>query len=135
MKKMFRNLIISNKNNLDLSRSDEKEGAMIARPGRDLLSEKHRQLLIKQIWDLTAFTHDSFRLHVEEPLVRFAELVQLLPASSNHHHSYIGGLLDHGLEVVIYALKIRRNMLLPPVSKPEEQRFVDCRGDIWCFIS
>lgn len=48
-----------------------------------------------------------------EPLYRYAEAVQLAPASESHHHSGPGGLLVHTIEVVTLALKKRRGYQLP----------------------
>ena len=39
----------------------------------------------------------------------------------NHHHAYPGGMLDHGLEIVAYALKLRQSYLLPAGVTPEAQ--------------
>lgn len=55
------------------------------------------------------------------PLERYVELVQQFPASENHHHAYPGGMLDHGLEIVAYALKLRQSYLLPASVTPEAQ--------------
>jgi len=35
---------------------------------------------------------------------RYAELVQQFPASKSHHHVYLGGILENGLEIMAYAL-------------------------------
>ncbi|HCF2311415.1 TPA: TraI domain-containing protein, partial [Pseudomonas aeruginosa] len=55
------------------------------------------------------------------PLANYAELVQQLPASENHHHAHPGGMIDHGLEIVAYALKVRQTYLLPIGAAPESQ--------------
>ena len=55
------------------------------------------------------------------PLEHYAELVQQFPASESHHHAYPGGMLDHGLEIVAYALKLRQSHLLPIGGSPEDQ--------------
>lgn len=44
---------------------------------------------------------------------RYAALVQLAPASENHHHSTPGGLLKHTYEVSLFALQRRRGIQLP----------------------
>ncbi|MEX6986830.1 MobH family relaxase, partial [Pseudomonas aeruginosa] len=43
------------------------------------------------------------------------------PASENHHHAHPGGMIDHGLEIVAYALKVRQTYLLPIGAAPESQ--------------
>ena len=46
------------------------------------------------------------------PVVRnYIEYVHLLPASENHHHNGVGGLVIHGLETCLYALKLAENSL------------------------
>lgn len=63
------------------------------------------------IWQYTAVTKDSFQTLYIDPIERYATLVQQFPASESHHHSYLGGLLDHGLELITHALKMRRSYL------------------------
>lgn len=86
-----------------------------------LLSAPRRQRLLEHIWQRTSLSHQQFGWLYQAPLERYAELVQLLPASESHHHAYEGGLLDHGLEIVAYALKLRQSHLLPAGAPPEEQ--------------
>jgi len=38
-------------------------------------------------------------------IARYAAFVHLLPASKAHHHAGMGGLLHHGLEVALWAVK------------------------------
>lgn len=90
-------------------------------PGTALLSTPRRQKLLENIWQRTSLSREQFASLYRGPLDRYADLVQQLPASENHHHAYPGGLLDHGLEIVAYALKIRQNYLLPIGAPPESQ--------------
>lgn len=98
-----------------------KQGFTQPSPGRDLLAPPRRQKLIENIWQRTSLSREQFASLYRAPLERYADLVQQLPASENHHHAYPGGLLDHGLEIVAYALKIRQNYLLPIGAPPESQ--------------
>jgi len=86
-----------------------------------LLQSPHRQELLENIWRRASLSRPQFNTLYLKPLERYAELVQLLPASENHHHAHLGGLLDHGLEIVAYALKIRQTHLLPIGAPPESQ--------------
>ena len=63
-------------------------------------------------------------------LLAFAGYVQQLPASEAHHHSGMGGLLDHSLEVVIHALRIRRGHLLPQGADAEA---ITAKKDLWTY--
>lgn len=86
-----------------------------------LLATPRRQHLLEHIWQRTSLSHQQFAALYQGPLERYAELVQQLPASETHHHAYPGGMLDHGLEIVAYALKLRQSHLLPTGVTPEAQ--------------
>lgn len=73
------------------------------------------------IWHRTSLPGHQFSWLYRAPLERYAELVQQFPASEAHPHAYPGGMLDHGLEVVAYALKLRQSYLLPVGAPPEYQ--------------
>src|SRR5450830_1110760 len=87
----------------------------------EMLSTPRRRKLMEYIWQRTSLSRSQFDDLYLEPVRRYAELVQQLPASENHHHAYPGGMLDHGLEIVAYALKIRQSHLLPMGAPPETQ--------------
>ncbi len=89
--------------------------------GQTLLASPRRQKLLENIWQRASLSRSQFAELYRLPLERYAELVQQLPASQNHHHAHPGGMLDHGLEIVAYALKIRQTYLLPIGAPPESQ--------------
>lgn len=97
-------------------------------PPTHLLAEPHRQRLMERIWQYTALSTEQFEQLYRQPLLRYAEYVQLLPASESHHHAYAGGMLDHGLELVATALKLRQSHLLPATAAPEDQAV---QADAW----
>ncbi|NWD74499.1 TraI domain-containing protein [Pseudomonas gingeri] len=86
-----------------------------------LLSTPRRQKVLGHIWQLASLSRQQFTDLYLAPIERYAELVQQLPASENHHHAYPGGMLDHGLEIVVYALKLRQQHLLPIGAGAEAQ--------------
>ena len=86
-----------------------------------LLATPRRQRLLAQIWQRTAVSRGQFSRLYQAPLERYATLVQQFPASEAHHHAYPGGMLDHGLEIVAIALKLRQAHLLPGGAPPEAQ--------------
>ncbi|NWB99766.1 TraI domain-containing protein [Pseudomonas gingeri] len=88
-------------------------------PGRQLLD---------RIWQYTALSHAQFTQLYLHPIHRYAEQVQQLPASETHHHAYLGGMLDHGLELVACSLKLRQSYLLPTGAAPEDQA---AQTDAW----
>ncbi|QEA38689.1 relaxase [Pistricoccus aurantiacus] len=104
------------------------EGYLSPQSGNALLSTPRRQSMIKMLWDTTSLTQQVFDEYLLAPIKRYAELVQLLPASESHHHAYAGGMLDHALEMACYGLRLRQRHLLPPGAKPEDQ---SSAGELW----
>jgi len=101
--------------------ADLSKGLLFPESAASLLATPRRQKLLEHIWQRTSLSRRQFRALYLTPLERYAELVQQFPASENHHHAYLGGMLDHGLETVAYALKLRQSHLLPVGANPEDQ--------------
>lgn len=97
-----------------------------------LLSTPRRRQLIENIWQRTSLPREQFETLYIQAFKSYAALVQQLPASENHHHAYHGGMLDHGLEIVAYALKIRQMYLLPIGAPPESQA---AQSEAWSAAS
>ncbi|MBP7654916.1 MobH family relaxase [Pseudomonas aeruginosa] len=101
--------------------TDLPKGLMRPESAASLLATPRRQKLLEHIWQRTSLSRRQFTTLYRMPLERYAELVQAFPASEAHHHAYPGGMLDHGLEIVAYSLKLRQSHLLPIGSTPEDQ--------------
>ena len=97
------------------------KGLMRPESAASLLATPRRQKLMEHIWQRTSLSRRQFATLYRTPLERYAELVQAFPASEAHHHAYLGGMLDHGLEIVAYSLKLRQSHLLPIGASPEDQ--------------
>ncbi|MFJ4346355.1 MobH family relaxase [Pseudomonas sp. NPDC089401] len=96
-------------------------GFTAPQPAVELLNTSRRQKLLENIWQRTSLSRPQFDTLYLAPLHRYAALVQQLPASESHHHAHPGGMLDHGLETVAFALKLRQSHLLPIGAPPEAQ--------------
>ncbi|MGA9705017.1 MobH family relaxase [Pseudomonas sp.] len=103
-------------------------GYLSVESAHTLLAVEHRRQLLDRIWQYTALSHVQFTQLYLNPIHRYAEQVQQLPASETHHHAYLGGMLDHGLELVACSLKLRQSYLLPTGAAPEEQA---AQTDAW----
>lgn len=101
--------------------SELPKGLMQPQSAAALLSTPRRQLLLQHIWQRTSLSRPQFQRFYGEPIERYAALVQQFPASESHHHAYLGGMLDHGLEIVAFGLKLRQSYLLPIGAPPELQ--------------
>ncbi|MBX9408656.1 MULTISPECIES: MobH family relaxase [Pseudomonas] len=104
------------------------EGYLPVESAHSLLAAEHRRQLLDRIWQHTALSHAQFSQLYLNPIHRYAEQVQQLPASETHHHAYLGGMLDHGLELVACSLKLRQSYLLPTGAAPEDQA---AQTDAW----
>ncbi|MDF5890305.1 MobH family relaxase [Pseudomonas syringae pv. syringae] len=104
------------------------EGYLPIETAHTLLAAEHRRKLLDRIWQYTALSHAQFTQLYLNPIHRYAEQVQQLPASETHHHAYLGGMLDHGLELVACSLKLRQSYLLPTGAAPEDQA---AQTDAW----
>lgn len=93
-----------------------------------LLNTPRRQKYVAHIWQRTSLSRAQFEWLYLQPIERYAALVQQFPASEAHHHAYMGGMLDHGLEIVAYALKLRQSHLLPIGASPETQA---AQAEVW----
>jgi len=104
------------------------EGYLPVESAHSLLAAEHRRQLLDHIWQYTALSHAQLTQLYLNPIHRYAEQVQQLPASETHHHAYLGGMLDHGLELVACSLKLRQSYLLPTGAAPEDQA---AQTDAW----
>ncbi|MGL4724672.1 MAG: MobH family relaxase [Scandinavium sp.] len=98
-----------------------RPGWFIPQGADELLATPLRQQLLKIIWQRTSVSAELFSELYQGPVARFAVLAQHFPASEYHHHAYPGGLLDHTLEVMAFAAKLRQRHLLPAGGAPEDQ--------------
>lgn len=105
-----------------------KDGYVSLETADTLLAAAHRRQLLDRIWQYTALSSEQFATLYLKPLRRYAIWVQQLPASETHHHAYLGGMLDHGLELVACSLKLRQSYLLPTGAAPEDQA---AQTDAW----
>lgn len=103
-------------------------GVLPVLPPDELLSA--RRALVNRIEELAGTTRPHFERYYLAALRRYAAWAQQLPASEAHHHAHPGGLLDHGLEVAVAALRVRQGHLLPPGAPPEEAVL---KKDVWTY--
>lgn len=101
--------------------TETSKGVLYPESAGALLAHPRRQKLLEHIWQRTSLSRSQFAALYRGPIERYAALVQQFPASESHHHAYPGGMLDHGLEIVAYALKLRQSHLLPVGAPPETQ--------------
>ena len=77
-----------------------------------------------------ALPFEVWQAFVVDTVINYAIWCQDLPASQNYHHTGKRGLLLHSLDVAIYAMRLRRNAILPPNTPPED---VIHREIVWVY--
>ncbi|MFD1260361.1 MULTISPECIES: MobH family relaxase [Entomomonas] len=105
-----------------------QQGYLQPLSAKELLQTDLRQAILSHIWQHTSLSKENFYTIYLLPIERYAQLVQQFPASESHHHAYLGGMLDHGLELIANALRLRQSYLLPPGAPPEDQAV---QADAW----
>lgn len=70
---------------------------------------KGQAYVLSHIAMQSGLKEDEFIRYIISPVENFAAWVQLLPASESYHHTSIGGLFAHSLDVGLRALKIFEN--------------------------
>ncbi|MDH5180864.1 MAG: TraI domain-containing protein [Gammaproteobacteria bacterium] len=94
----------------------------------DLLAPHSR--MVREIQQLVGVPQAHWQALYQDALLAYTNYVQLMPASEAHHHAVSGGLLRHGLEVVLHALRLRRAHLLPQGADTEE---IVAKRDVWTY--
>lgn len=112
--------------------TNKKNKYLIAKSGHDILNIDHRINHIKNIKRLFSITETIWNDHYYFAIKEFAELVQEVPASEIHHHSNVGGLIDHTLEVLHAGIRISHGYVLPPNAEPED---IASSSDRWRFAA
>lgn len=112
---------IKKENAVQRQERQDIEGWITPYSGQELLNTELRQHHLGLLWQQVSMTREMFEHLYQKSIERYAEMVQLLPASESHHHSHLGGMLDHGLEVISFAAKLRQNYALPLNAAPEDQ--------------
>ena len=85
-----------------------REEALPAAPPEILLQTQ--QMLVEKLHQASGFSYSDFNNYLRPVLQNYAQFVHLLPASENHHHWDIGGLLRHGFNRGLY-WAVARGML------------------------
>ncbi|WP_305845267.1 MobH family relaxase [Photobacterium leiognathi] len=85
----------------------------------DTWMKKHEHIisLIYSNLRLTDFHRD---MYYTSAIRNYCRLVQALPASEYHHHSYAGGLIEHTLQVAKYAIIYARKFMFSENNKEIE---------------
>ncbi|ENP8454839.1 TraI domain-containing protein [Photobacterium damselae] len=65
----------------------------------------------------------NFDTLYRQVLLNYAQYIHLLPASEAHHHSDVGGLVRHSLEVALNSLRQSYQQILPAIGHVDEEQY------------
>lgn len=97
------------------------------------LLEKHAGL-VTEIQVNSGLDKNQFRDLLVPVLLRYAEIVHLLPASESHHHCGVGGLLRHGLEVARNAIVAAKGIEFALDNYPSERERIRPRWRVAIIV-
>ena len=64
----------------------------------------------------------NFDTLFRQVVANYIKYTHLLPASENHHHSDVGGLLRHSLEVALHSFRKSQHQVLPAIGHLDEEQ-------------
>lgn len=96
----------------------------------ELLQSVHAHATLAQLKRQSRLSASVWDRDLLPAIRRYAEFVQLMPASESHHHAHAGGLLAHALETLLAAATWRNGCLLPQGAQAEA---VDAQRDFWTY--
>ncbi|WP_374008269.1 MobH family relaxase [Delftia lacustris] len=114
-----------------ISISGKEQGWLRVLPANELIRLVQAQKAVRQMWHQSRLAEVVFQRDLLPAIHRYAEYVQLMPASEAHHHAHAGGLLAHTLEMVLAAMTWRNAHFLP-TNAPVEQ--IDAERDQWTYV-
>ncbi len=101
------------------------KGVPVLAPKRLLCDQSD---MIAKLREAMPFSFDEFEKWIAPFLLSIAEWVHLLPASQDHHHRLVGGLLRHSLEVGWMSTRLSNDRVFEPTAEPSIRR---CREPRW----
>lgn len=107
------------------------EGWLRVLPATELLRVVHGGKALDTMWRQSRLAQIVWERDLLPAVHRYAEFVQLMPASESHHHAHVGGLLSHTLEMTLAAMTWRNGHFFPEGASVEE---MDAQRDEWTYV-
>ena len=107
------------------------DGWLKVLPAAALLRLVHGGKVLDTMWRQSRLAQIVWERDLLPAIHRYAEYVQLMPASESHHHAHVGGLLSHTLEMTLAAMTWRNGHFFPEGASVEE---MDVQRDEWTYV-
>lgn len=109
----------------------KESGWLLALSANDLISLVQGEKAVRQMFNQSRLSAPVFERDFLSAMHKYAEYVQLMPASESHHHAHAGGLLSHTIEMLLAAMTWRNGHLLPQHAPAE---MIDEQRDQWTYV-
>ena len=96
-----------------------------------LLAHLRADAALDATWRQSRLASVVWKRDLLTAIERYAQFVQLMPASESHHHAHAGGLLAHTIEMVLAAMTWRNGHFLPSGAAIEQ---IDEERDVWTYV-
>lgn len=107
------------------------EGWLRILRAEELFALVQSEKAMEAMWRQSRLSAQVWQRDLRPALRRYAEYVQLMPASESHHHAHVGGLLAHTLEMTLAAMTWRNGHFFPEGAAVEE---MDAQRDEWTYV-
>lgn len=123
--------------------SGDQEGALITESSKNvnlflepetILNREQCVYLVGQIKEIAGLNDKLFDLYYMPAILSFARLCQSVGASERHHHSEPYGLIEHSLEVAMYAMRKSQGAVYFPDREVETIQWLERVFMYSCFI-
>lgn len=111
------------------------QGCLPVLTGIEVIRQAGAEGLMASIRSKVGLAQTNYDRDYLPALHKYAEFVQLLPASESHHHAQPGGLVIHALEATDIALTLRRGVVLPIGAHPEDLMHHEHRWTYGVFVA
>ena len=98
---------------------------------KQLLERLQANAALDALWRQSRLSPSVWERDLLQAIERYAEFVQLMPASESHHHAHAGGLIAHTLEMTLAAMTWRNGYFLPSGAQIEQ---IDEQRDVWTYV-
>ncbi|MEQ6343966.1 TraI domain-containing protein [Vibrio cyclitrophicus] len=99
-----------------------------------ILKREQCVYLVGQIKEIAGLNDNLFDLYYKPAILSFARLCQSVGASERHHHSEPYGLIEHSLEVAMYAMRKSQGAVYFPDREVETIQWLERVFMYSCFI-
>lgn len=114
--------------------SNNPKDVMLFLEPETILDREQCRYLVGEIKEIAGLSDEKFDLYYRPAILTFARLCQSVGASYRNHHSEPYGLIEHSLEVAMYAMRKSQGCVYYPDREVETIQWLERVFMYACFI-